>query len=132
MILFCISTGVGEWTAVHPGWEAECDDLMLQGWKEKRRVVIVRRKIFGSNLLGVELTRGDEKQLSFIDGPENTKAYEYSVLVTSCKDLDLPALFHHYRDRADCENNFDELKSQSPLPACMALLGIGECLSSAI
>ena len=104
--------GVGEWTAVHPGWEAKFDDLMLQGWKEKRRVVIVRRKISGSNLLGVELIRGDEKQLSFIDGPENTKAYEYSVLVTSCKDLDLPALFQHYRDRADCENNFDELKNQ--------------------
>lgn len=104
--------GVGEWAAVHPGWEAKFDDLILQGWKEKRRVVIVRRKISSNNLLGIELTRGDEKQLSFIDGPENTKAYEYSVLVTDRKDLDLPALFHHYRDRADCENNFDELKNQ--------------------
>ena len=104
--------GVGEWTVVHPGWEAKFDDLMLQGWKEKRRVVIVRRKISSSNLLGVELTASDSKQLSFIDGPENTKAYEYSVLVTDRNDLDLPSLFHHYRDRADCENNFDELKNQ--------------------
>jgi hypothetical protein len=23
-----------------------------------------------------------------------------------------PAIFHHYRDRTDCENNFDELKNQ--------------------
>jgi hypothetical protein len=104
--------GMGEWTAVHSGWEAKFSDLALQGWKEKRRVVIVRRKISSKNLLGIESTRGKEKQLSFIDGPENTKAYEYSVLVTDRKDLDLPALFHHYRDRADCENNFDELKNQ--------------------
>jgi Transposase DDE domain group 1 len=104
--------GVGEWTAVHSGWEAKFSDLALQGWKEKRRVVIIRRKISSNNILGVELTRGNEQQLSLIDGPENTKAYEYSVLVTDRKDLDLPALFHHYRDRADCENNFDELKNQ--------------------
>lgn len=50
--------------------------------------------------------------MSLIDGPENTNLYEYSVLITDRKDLDLPALFHHYRDRADCENNFDELKNQ--------------------
>lgn len=104
--------GVGEWTSVHSGWEAKFSDLTLQGWKEKRRVVIIRRKISSNNVLGVELTRGNEQQLSLIDGPENTKAYEYSVLVTDRKDLDLPALFHHYRDRADCENNFDELKNQ--------------------
>jgi hypothetical protein len=104
--------GVGEWTTVHPGWEAKFDDLALQGWKEKRRVVIVRRKLSSSTLLGIESTLGEGKQLSFIDGPENTKAYEYSVLVTDRKDLDLPALFYHYRDRADCENNFDELKNQ--------------------
>ncbi len=104
--------GVGEWTSVHPGWEAKFDDLMLQGWKEKRRVVIVRRKLSSNNLLGVELIASNSKQLSLIDGPDNTKVYEYSVLVTDRKDLDLPALFHHYRDRADCENNFDELKNQ--------------------
>lgn len=112
MKLICKHHGVGEWASVHSGWEAKFSDVALQGWKEKRRVVIVRRKISSSNLLGVELIRGDEKQLSFLDGPENTKAYEYSVLITDRKDLDLPALFHHYHDRADCENNFDELKNQ--------------------
>jgi len=49
--------------------------------------------------------------LAFIDGPEEIRAYEYSVLVTDLED-DLITLFHHYRDRADCENNFDEMKNQ--------------------
>ena len=46
-----------------------------------------------------------------IDGPEDIKAFEYSVLVTDLDD-DLVSLFYHYRDRADCENNFDEMKNQ--------------------
>jgi Transposase DDE domain group 1 len=112
--LICKHHGLGEWTPVHPGWEAKGDHLMLQGWQEKRRVVIIRRKLSTSNLLGFESKRHDKdnKQLSFIDGPENTNAYEYSVLVTDRQDIDLTTLFHHYRDRADCENNFDELKNQ--------------------
>lgn len=36
--------------------------------------------------------------------------YEYAVLVTSLDD-DVLAIAQHYRDRADCENNFDELKN---------------------
>ncbi|MEY4588013.1 MAG: hypothetical protein RL497_89, partial [Pseudomonadota bacterium] len=40
-------------------------------------------------------------------GPENIKTFEYSVLITSLSS-DFPAIFQHYRDRADCENNFDE------------------------
>ncbi|MEY4587930.1 MAG: hypothetical protein RL497_6, partial [Pseudomonadota bacterium] len=44
-------------------------------------------------------------------GPENIKTFEYSVLITSLSS-DFPAIFQHYRDRADCENNFDELKNQ--------------------
>jgi hypothetical protein len=105
--------GLGEWTMVHPGWEAKSDVLQLQGWKMARRVVIIRRKLSSNNLLGIETkdNKGAE-QMSLIDGPENTNLYEYSVLITDRKDLDLPALFHHYRDRADCENNFDELKNQ--------------------
>ncbi len=47
----------------------------------------------------------------FVDGQENIKAYEYSVLVTDLED-DLVSMFYHYRDRADCENNFDEMKNQ--------------------
>jgi len=37
--------------------------------------------------------------------------YEYAVLVTSLKD-EVLSIAQHYRDRADSENNFDELKNQ--------------------
>jgi hypothetical protein len=33
------------------------------------------------------------------------------VLVTNL-DADIISIVQHYRDRADCENNFDELKNQ--------------------
>lgn len=104
--------GLGEWTTVASGWEAKDDDLQLQGWEAERRVVIVRRKLSSSSIIGIEQGSARGQQLSFIDGPENTKAYEYSVLVTDREDYDLATVFHHYRDRADCENNFDELKNQ--------------------
>ncbi len=104
--------GLGEWTQVHPGWEAKDDDLMLQGWAAERRVIIVRRKLSSHSIIGIEAQHDGHQQLSFIDGPEDTKVYEYSVLVTDREDYDLATIFHHYRDRADCENNFDELKNQ--------------------
>jgi hypothetical protein len=37
--------------------------------------------------------------------------YEYAVLVTSMAD-EVLTIAQHYRDRADSENNFDELKTQ--------------------
>ena len=44
-------------------------------------------------------------------GPEDMRLFEYSVLVASLND-GLVALMQHYRDRADSENNFDEIKNQ--------------------
>lgn len=38
-------------------------------------------------------------------------AYEYAVLVTTLSD-GIETIVQHYRDRADSENNFDELKNQ--------------------
>ncbi len=38
------------------------------------------------------------------------RLYEYSVLVTDL-DYELVTIMRHYRDRADCENNFDETKN---------------------
>lgn len=38
-------------------------------------------------------------------------AFEYSVLVTSLTNS-VVTIVQHYRDRADCENNFDEVKNQ--------------------
>ena len=49
--------------------------------------------------------------MALVDEPEDIKLYEYSVLVTSLES-DLISIVQHYRDRADCENVFDEIKNQ--------------------
>ncbi len=48
--------------------------------------------------------------LDFGTVDETLKVYEYAVLVTSLED-DVSVIAQHYRDRADSENNFDELKN---------------------
>ena len=60
---------------------------------------------------GIEYQKNGQQNLAFVDGPESLKLDEYSILVTDLED-DLLTLFYHYRDRADCENNFDEIKNQ--------------------
>ena len=47
----------------------------------------------------------------FSDEPDDLKIWEYTVLVTNT-DYPLEAIGQLYRDRADCENGFDELKNQ--------------------
>ena len=102
--------GLGEWTVVRKGWEAKEDSLQLLGWEKERRVVIIRRRL-SKEMVAVEYNSAGQQEMDFIDGPEDIRLYEYSVLVTDLED-DLVTLFYHYRDRADCENNFDEMKNQ--------------------
>jgi Transposase DDE domain len=59
--------------------------------------------------------RVDGKQLKFdLAGPsghEGDRLWEYAVMVTDAK-YPIEAIGQLYRDRADCENGFDELKNQ--------------------
>jgi hypothetical protein len=88
------------------------DWLQLHGWSHKRRVVVVRQRIRG----GIARERRvNGKQLKLdLAGPsvhEGDRLWEYAVMVT---DVNYPieAIGQLYRDRADCENGFDELKNQ--------------------
>jgi hypothetical protein len=49
--------------------------------------------------------------LDFIDENAPSKQWEYAVLVTN-SDYHAAMMGQLYRDRADCENGFDELKNQ--------------------
>ena len=102
---------LGNWTHFKDEWEAKEDQLQLMGWEKPRRVVVVRRRARSELILALEDKNNVQQSLAFIDGPENMKAYEYAVLVTNLED-ELIAIVQHYRDRADCENYFDELKNQ--------------------
>ena len=101
-----------DWTDAGQGWEGKAGQLALQGWSGKRRVVVLRRP-----LTGEKVAQDDSGQLmlSFIDanrkrGKEIT-GYEYAVLVTNT-GYEILSLGQLYRDRADAENAFDELKNQ--------------------
>ena len=98
-----------DWEDVGQGFDATEGELRLTGWSRARRVVVLRRRVKGS--LAVE--QGDEGQqaLHFIDHADEVKLWEYAVLVTNTA-YSLQALGQLYRDRADCENGFDELKNQ--------------------
>ena len=64
--------------------------------------------------LVLKVLLADESQqlrLAFVKSERLAKRYEYAVLVTDLT-YDVPALAQLYRDRADSENTFDELKNQ--------------------
>ena len=98
-----------DWEEAGQGWEGLEDTLTLSGWSRARRVVVLRRKLSGEILI----TGKDEDQgeLAFIESDLPTARYEYAVLVTSTAH-EILTLAQLYRDRADAENNFDELKNQ--------------------
>ena len=50
-------------------------------------------------------------EFDFVKDMDSSSIYEYAVLVTN-DHLDIVALAQLYRDRADCENVFDEIKNQ--------------------
>jgi len=105
-----------DWRDVGQGWEAVEDQLKLQGWRKARRVVVLRRATRG-DLLAAKKTRQKgaivpgQQMLQFVDENSPLTIWEYAVLVTDTA-YDLPAIAQLYRDRADCENGFDELKNQ--------------------
>src|SRR6266576_496928 len=105
-----------DWCSVGQGWEACEDGLRLTGWTERRRV-IVRRRVRKTDLI-VEVRRGGRKskdqvqaELHFIDENEPVKSWEYAVLVCNAH-YEIENIGQLYRDRADCENGFDEIKNQ--------------------
>lgn len=101
-----------KWTPVVAGFDAQESPLRLSGWDTERRVIILRQPIKTEE---ASLTESmEKKQLRFhFDNEEydSERTYKYAILVTSLPD-ELLVLTQHYRDRADSENVFDELKNQ--------------------
>jgi hypothetical protein len=90
------------------------------GWSKARRVIVIRRArkidLDSGNKAAVK-KRGrksnfqKQAELALLDENEATRNWECAVLV-----CDTPYKPEHmgqlYRDRADCENGFDEIKNQ--------------------
>ena len=98
----------GDWVDAGQGWKAVEDEIKLAGWERTRRVVILRRPV--KEELALARKKGKQVEMLFPDDA-GTVCYEYAVLVAGCP-VDTAAIAQLYRDRADAENGFDELKNQ--------------------
>lgn len=95
-----------DWTKAGADFEAKEGKLKLTGWTKERRVVILRRRLAEKSVTA----DNSQGQLAFVENIHGYN-YEYAVLVTN-SEYALPGLAQLYRDRADIENAFDELKNQ--------------------
>ena len=104
---------VSGWCDAGQGWEGIDSTLALTGWADKRRVVVLRRPLQGEMLVAQD--DNGQQLLGFIEADRKSgkriTGYEYAVLVTNL-DHEILTLGQLYRDRADAENAFDELKNQ--------------------
>lgn len=89
------------WTDAGQGWEGKEGELALAGWAHKRRGVVLRRPLLGEVM--VESDHDGQQLLAFVESnrKDGKGITDYEVL----------SLGQLYRDRADAENAFDELKN---------------------
>jgi hypothetical protein len=119
-----------DWADAGQGWQGKETTLRLQGWSRQRRIILLRRKL-GRNLAMTDRTNPAQPLLGFAEVGPDKELWEYAALVTSL-DSEILTLGQLYRDRADCENVFDELKNQwgwggfttQDLTRCRLLAGI--------
>lgn len=101
------------WKEAGDGWEVIESKLKLTGWSKERRVVLVRPKPRHR----LELKNDSTLPLPGSDEWEITSAPwegKIAVLVTTLSEIAYPAesIARLYRERADAENIYDELKNQ--------------------
>jgi hypothetical protein len=110
----------GRWQGVGDGWEAAEASLRLSGWSRSRRVVLVREAPAVAPVGAAARRRRDPYALPHAQGAgwEATQSAPWSgriaVLVSSLDAQAYPtaSMPRLYRERADAENIYDELKNQ--------------------
>jgi len=95
------------WKPTVNGWEGAEGRLQLTGWSAKRRVVVLRRKRERRTEKNTTHELGWPMLAQCGPAPE----YEYQVLVTNLTE-EMLSIADLYRQRADAENVYDELKNQ--------------------
>ena len=100
------------WEDAGQGWQGQKSIIRLQGWEKQRDIIILRRQHKSKKTGTIKVI--EDKQLTlFPELLEDEKAaeWEYCVLITNLNRGVLETA-QHYRDRGDCENNYDENKNQ--------------------
>ena len=102
--------GQSDWSDAGQGWQGKETRLRLEGWSRQRHVILLRRQL-GRPLAVADHGDPARPQLGFAEVGPGLQVWEYAALVTSL-DSEILTLGQLYRDRADSENTFDELKNQ--------------------
>jgi len=109
------------WKPCDDGWEVIDTTIRLDGWSVTRRCLLFRRPTKAApDPVSAPKKRGRPKKNAIVpvqaefEFVEDLKGRTWDTfsLVTNDAELDPFALMHLYRDRGDCENNFDEYKNQ--------------------
>ncbi len=99
-----------DWKDAGQGWQGKETTLRLVGWSRQRRIILLRRKK-DRNQPASKRTDTEQLLLGFGEVEADKEVWEYAALVTSLSD-EILTVGQLYRDRADAENGFDELKNQ--------------------
>jgi len=108
----------GAWQEAGDGWEVMEATLQLSGWSRRRRVVLVREAPALAPV-GQQARRRRDYHTALPGSeawPRSSAPWSgrIAVLVTTLDEVAFPAvaLARLYRERADAENIYDELKNQ--------------------
>ena len=96
------------WTAAGQDWEGAETSLRLTGWGRSRRAIVLRHRVKG-DLAVVDHGYPNQLHLGWAEFDQEVIVNAYAVLITSFPQ-EILTLAQGYRDRADAENPFDELK----------------------
>src|SRR5271170_996840 len=99
-----------EWVDSGQGWQAKETQVRLKGWSRQRRIIVLRRRV-KDELATPSTEEAGQRRLTFVDIVPSEELWEYQVLGTSLVEQ-VGSFGQLYRDRADGENIFDELKNQ--------------------
>ncbi len=101
-----------DWVTAGGDWQGVNSELQLTGWSRKRRVVALRRRVREALAITEGTTANGQQELfGTVEVLRAGELYEYAVLVTSLAE-EVLGVAQLYRDRAEAENVFDELKNQ--------------------
>jgi len=114
------------WKECGSGWESYEMHVKLDAWARERRLLFVRRP--AERKIEVVPAKANKTKAPSTNPPTTPAAlkqaefefvkdltgrdWDYCALVTNDEAHDATAISQLYRDRGDCENNFDEYKNQ--------------------
>lgn len=99
------------WTDAGDGWQGAESMVELSGWTKARRCIVLRRPKKKQPKCKCLPEEVNAPEFDFVEHLDYGPSYEYAVLITN-QDYTIVAAAQLYRDRADCENVFDEIKNQ--------------------